>query len=104
MKFLIALVLILSVVSAYTTSEQLSLWKNFVVTYNKTYTSATEMQARFEIFKENLDIAAALDAADEHATYGVTVFMDLSKGSFLLFFFFIYLIFFFFKNQIQKKK
>jgi cathepsin F len=49
--------------------------------YNKRYSRAEELR-RFEIFKENLKRAEALNAADPHAQYGVTKFMDLSPEEF----------------------
>jgi len=63
-------------------TEEARSFANFVATHNKKYDSATEMTRRFLIFQENLKIAAKLDAEDEHATYGVTKFMDLTQAEF----------------------
>jgi len=49
--------------------------------YNKTYVQA-ELGTRYANFKNNLVIAAALQAKDPSAKYGITQFMDLSQQEF----------------------
>jgi len=53
----------------------------FMKKYNKNYITS-EYQARFEIFKTNLDKAREMNIKDPHAKYGITQFMDLSKEEF----------------------
>jgi C1A family cysteine protease len=57
------------------------MWEDFKTTYGKTY-AANEEARRFAIFEQNLVKAAEFDAADAHATYGVTPFMDLHVDEF----------------------
>jgi len=54
---------------------------NFIAQYRKFYTPA-EYVERFEIFKRNLQIAAANDAKSPRASFGITKFMDLSAEEF----------------------
>jgi len=54
----------------------------FISKYNKEYASPEEFQARFQIFRENLRYVSELNAADPHAKYGITKFMDLSRSEF----------------------
>lgn len=80
---LVALVcaLVVVAVSADSLSDRLK-FHAFKATFGKQYGSIAEEQQRFKIFQQNLQTAAALDAQDEHATYGVTQFMDLSPEEF----------------------
>jgi C1A family cysteine protease len=56
-------------------------FQDFIAKYHKSYTPS-EYQTRFNIFKDNLAVAAANNAKSSHATFGVTKFMDLSKDEF----------------------
>jgi len=51
-------------------------------TYNKKYSTSEEYERRFEIFRENVKIAAERDAKDQYASWGVTKFSDLSQAEF----------------------
>jgi C1A family cysteine protease len=69
---------------AYATEQWKDVTKSFnefMVKYNKSY-SPVEYHERMEIFLANLEIAAQLDAADIHADYGITQFMDLTREEF----------------------
>jgi len=57
-------------------------FRNFIKTYNKHYPTIAEYERRFEIFRENLKIAAEMDAKDHLASWGVTKFSDLSPAEF----------------------
>jgi len=54
----------------------------FVKKYDKHYDSWEEFEKRMAIFKENKAIATELDKRDPTATYGVTIFSDLSVAEF----------------------
>jgi len=56
-------------------------FQDFIVRFRKFYTPA-EYARRFVIFKQNLKIAAELDAKSDKASFGVTKFSDLSKEEF----------------------
>jgi C1A family cysteine protease len=57
-------------------------FQSFVSTFGRKYPSLYEYNNRYSIFKDNLKIAAELNTKDEHASYGVTKFMDLSRQEF----------------------
>jgi len=57
-------------------------FRNFMKTYNKKYSTSEEYERRFEIFRENVKIAAERDAKDQYASWGVTKFSDLSQAEF----------------------
>jgi len=57
-------------------------FRNFIKTYNKQYATVEEYERRFEIFRENIKIAAERDARDQYASWGVTKFSDLSQSEF----------------------
>jgi C1A family cysteine protease len=54
----------------------------FMVRYVKAYTTAEEMEQRFEIFQTNMQTIAELNAADNGATYAINEFTDLSAAEF----------------------
>lgn len=79
MKTLILLA-ILAVALAKVTDEQQ--WIDFKAKYGRTH-NGPEESSRFEIFKSNLRAAERLQASDPSATWGVTMFMDLTPKEFL---------------------
>nr|XP_015194264.1 PREDICTED: cathepsin W [Lepisosteus oculatus] len=61
----------------------LSVFKDFVTQYNKSYDTAEEAHRRFRIFADNLETARKLQALDQgSAEYGVTKFSDLTEEEF----------------------
>jgi C1A family cysteine protease len=54
----------------------------FKLRFNKRYVPVEEEHVRFEIFRDNMDRAAALQSADPEATFGVTKFSDLTATEF----------------------
>ncbi|CAH1644659.1 unnamed protein product [Spodoptera littoralis] len=58
-------------------------FERFIQDYNKQYASEEEKQAKFEVFKDNLEKANALNAQTEHSRFGITRFMDLTLEEFL---------------------
>jgi C1A family cysteine protease len=66
---------------AASTLKNLPLFEDFVQTYGKFYSSEAEYWRRYEIFAENLKLAA-LRNAEGGAVHGVTKFMDLTPSEF----------------------
>ncbi|KAB5571421.1 hypothetical protein PHYPO_G00224790 [Pangasianodon hypophthalmus] len=65
------------------TVDLLMQFKDFMVKYNRTYTSQEEAEKRLRIFQENLKTAQTLQALDQGtAEYGVTKFSDLTEDEF----------------------
>merc|ERR1719473_1775998 len=78
------LLLALALPAALALSEE-SQWAHFKAKYGKSYNSTETEAHRFGIFKDNLLVAARLNAKRVHvddAEFGVTQFMDLSKDEF----------------------
>jgi len=66
-----------------TSVELLGQFKEFMVQYNKVYSSQEEMERRLQIFHENLKTAEKLQSLDQgSAEYGVTKFSDLTEEEF----------------------
>ncbi|XP_013369512.1 PREDICTED: cathepsin F [Chinchilla lanigera] len=60
-----------------------SVFKDFVATYNRTYESKEEAQWRLSIFTRNMVLAQKIQALDRGtAQYGVTKFSDLTEEEF----------------------
>ncbi|XP_037694805.1 cathepsin F isoform X2 [Choloepus didactylus] len=60
-----------------------SIFKNFMITYNRTYETKEETQWRMSIFANNLMRAQKIQALDRGtAQYGVTKFSDLTEEEF----------------------
>jgi len=66
---------------ATTYSEEETLFREFIVKYQKAYTPA-EYRRRLTFFTENLRLAEELNNRSPHARFGITKFMDLSKSEF----------------------
>ncbi|XP_048215787.1 cathepsin F [Perognathus longimembris pacificus] len=63
--------------------EMSTLFKDFVVTYNKTYKSREELELRMSIFSQNMIQAQKIQALDRGtAEYGITKFSDLTEEEF----------------------
>ncbi|XP_061785132.1 cathepsin F [Nerophis lumbriciformis] len=63
--------------------ELLGLFKDFMVKYNKVYSTQEEADRRLQIFHENLKIAEKLQSLDQgSAEYGITKFSDLTEDEF----------------------
>jgi hypothetical protein len=58
------------------------LFQNFTAKYGKTYASDAERSFRFNIFRENLRRAEALNAKNGEPAFGVTKFMDMDPAEF----------------------
>ncbi|KAF9412244.1 hypothetical protein HW555_009187 [Spodoptera exigua] len=58
-------------------------FERFIQDFNKQYTSEEEKQTRFTVFKENLKRANTFNAQSEHASFGITQFMDLTVKEFV---------------------
>lgn len=84
MKALAVALLVLVVVASARTEEAklLRQWVDFQSAYNKAYSSQDEADRRYEVFKQNVARAEALNAEGSGATFGVTKFMDLSPEEF----------------------
>jgi len=54
----------------------------FVRQYGRAYTSVREVNAKFDIFRDNMKIAAGHQARNPKATFGVTKFSDISTEEF----------------------
>jgi len=76
------LIVIVSFVLAFVPNNEDDLFDDFIAKYNKKYETAEEYEFRFQVFRQNLLIAAKLDALDDDASFGVTKFMDLSPEEF----------------------
>jgi cathepsin F len=76
----VALVFLVGLVVVFASEQQQ--FQRFKAQFNRTYGSTAEEDARFHIFKNNLNLIAAQNARDPHAVYGVTKFADLSPQEF----------------------
>ncbi|XP_069865638.1 cathepsin F-like [Dipodomys merriami] len=78
----------LSMMKAAHPSQALSskistLFRDFVVTYNKTYETRQELELRMSIFSQNMIQAQKIQALDRGtAEYGITKFSDLTEEEF----------------------
>lgn len=63
------------------------MYNDFLVKYEKTYASnPTEYEARFRIFKDNIQRAYAYSKLDSSASYGVTQFSDMTPQEFAMYY------------------
>lgn len=63
--------------------ELLTMFKNFMITYNRTYSSQEEAEKRLHIFQENMKTAQTLQSLEQgSAEYGITKFSDLTEDEF----------------------
>ncbi|XP_077388430.1 cathepsin F [Festucalex cinctus] len=66
-----------------TSVELLGLFKDFMVKYNKDYSTQEEADRRLQIFHENVKTAAKIQSLDQgSAEYGITKFSDLTEDEF----------------------
>jgi len=81
MKFLLLLIAVLFVSSAFAETDE-EKFQSFIVKFGKSYSPA-EYSTRFTIFKDNLRRSEALNAKPKQtAVFGVTKFSDLSPEEF----------------------
>jgi len=73
------LLALVAVVYCATVEQQFS---DFLVKFNKRYTTQEEYTSRLAIFQKNLAIAEQMNADQETATFGVTKFMDMTPEEF----------------------
>jgi len=82
----IAVILAIVAVSALgahiSEEEALFEFSKFTTRFNKTYASATEMKARFDIFRVNLDTIITHNEGKHSWTMGVNEFCDLTLAEF----------------------
>ena len=67
---------------SYLETNMASMFKDFKAAHNKKYASATEEALRFANFQANMRKAAALQASEPTATFGMNIFSDLSEAEF----------------------
>jgi len=85
MKTFVVLVAILSIVSALTLEEAKEKFVRFQKKYNKVY-SSDEFLHRFQIFRENMELAEQHQAKNPLAKFGMNEFSDLSAAEFKKFY------------------
>ncbi|KAL0895151.1 hypothetical protein ABMA27_013602 [Loxostege sticticalis] len=66
----------------YNIEDAVSLFEDFIKTYNKEYTSEVEKQARYEIFKNNLEDINERNQNSKSAVFGINQFADLTQEEF----------------------
>ncbi len=66
-------------------NKTLDQFNDFIFKFNRNYTSAEEYQRRYRIFVDNLKQAADLQVINPHATFGVTLFSDLTDDEYYTF-------------------
>jgi len=81
MKSLIILAALLSIAFAYTDLEYQNAFTNWIQKYGKTYT-AGEFQARFSIFKSNMDYVRDWNSKNQQTVLGLNLFADLSNAEY----------------------
>ena len=57
-------------------------FENFMHKFEKTYSSLTELENRFEIFKENLEYMINHNENDKKSKLGITDYMDMTNEEF----------------------
>jgi len=75
-------VLVLALLVLASALDYQSEFNNFKAKYNKVYSSDAEEQARFDIFKYNLDFVNEWDAETKGFTVAINSFADLSLSEF----------------------
>jgi len=79
MKVLLVLAALVAITLA---ADPLQQFVQYQHQYGKMYRTKSEFEMRFNVFKNNLAIAARLNAKGDNATYGVTKFMDMTPQEF----------------------
>jgi len=75
MKAVYALSLIAAAASAMTFKED-PFWKSYKATFGKTYEHEAEEERRYQVFNENMRLAAEYNAESDDAEYGMTPVSD----------------------------
>lgn len=58
------------------------MFEDFIMTNRKSYASVDEYNYRLGVFKKNLEIAAEIQAEQDEAVFGVTIFSDWTQEEF----------------------
>jgi cysteine peptidase B len=85
MRFIILAVALIAVVSGssvYLESNMGAMFNDFKATFGKKYANAAEETQRFANFQANMRTAAALQAKEPLATFGMNIYSDLSAAEF----------------------
>jgi hypothetical protein len=91
MKAILGLALVGALAGVYfmaNTTNQLSdesvarMFEDFIMTNRKSYASVDEYNYRLGVFKKNLEIAAEIQAEQDEAVFGVTIFSDWTQEEF----------------------
>jgi KDEL-tailed cysteine endopeptidase len=79
---LLVLALAFAVVLATSDVEMRRKFTEFQQKFGKSYSTQSEFESRFRIFRDNMNKAAQLSAVNERATFGMNKFSDLSSEEF----------------------
>jgi len=91
MKAILGLAVLSAIAGVYlmsNTSNQLSddsvsrMFEDFIMTNRRSYASVDEYNHRLGVFKKNLEIAAQIQAEQDEAVFGVTIFSDWTQEEF----------------------
>lgn len=58
------------------------MFEDFIMNNRRSYATVDEYQFRLGVFKKNLELAAEIQADDDLAVYGVTIFSDWTQEEF----------------------
>ena len=58
------------------------MFEDFIMNNRRSYATVDEYQFRLGVFKKNLELAAEIQADDDGAIYGVTIFSDWTQEEF----------------------
>jgi cathepsin L len=81
MKYIVAVLLLVGLVSAFTEKEYQSTFMNWMNEYGKTY-AAEEFNYRYNVFKFNMDYVNRWNAVNNETILGLNVFADLSNSEY----------------------
>lgn len=91
MKALLGIALVAALAGVYmmnSTSSQLTddsvsrMFEDFIMENRRSYASVDEYSFRLGVFKKNLEIAAQIQAEQDEAVFGVTIFSDWTQEEF----------------------
>eukprot|EP00760_Papus_ankaliazontas_P014768 PhM_4_TR16144/c2_g1_i4/m.21004/K01373/CTSF; cathepsin F len=82
LTLLLLAVLVAAVLADGSLDRSRAMFAGFKATYNRKYASAAEEATRFAAFQANMNKAAALQARNPHATFGVNAFSDMTDAEF----------------------
>nr|UYX49644.1 cathepsin [Darna trima granulovirus] len=82
--FIIPILLVVNVDAiTYNLENSQTLFENFIIKYNKTYTNDEEKAIKFENFKNNLKIINSKNANSKHAVFDINMYSDMNKNDLL---------------------